>query len=127
MTTVSSNSQNIIPAWKEPKGLVLVYPKDLRSSLTTCYKELIKSVLYSTKLSELTLVVTSNGKAELEIFCSQFNTQTNIRFFETENVKDIWARDFCPIYFSNETVFKALYNPSYFNEKEKFISRFYCN
>ncbi|MBL7113079.1 MAG: agmatine deiminase family protein [Bacteroidales bacterium] len=116
--TTTLNSQNIIPEWKEPKGLVLVYPKDLRSSLTTCYKELIKSVLASTKLSELTLIVRPTAKKEIETFCLSLNTQTKIRFFETDKVQDIWARDFCPIYFSNQTVCKALYNPSYFNKNQ---------
>lgn len=115
---MNSSSQNIIPEWKEPKGLVLVYPKDLRSSLTTCYKELIKSVLASTKLSELTLIVRPTAKTEIENFCQSLSTQTKIRFLETEQVQDIWVRDFCPIYFSNQTVYKALYNPSYFTKDQ---------
>lgn len=112
MSTI--NSQNIIPEWKVPKGLVLVYPKELRSSLTTCYKELIKSVLSSTKLAELTLIVRPTAKSEIQSFCQSINTQTKIQFFEAEAVQDIWARDFCPIYFTNQTVCKALYNPSYY-------------
>ena len=107
-------SQNIIPEWEKPKGMVLVYPKDLRSSLTTCYKELIKSILTSTKVSELTLIVRPTAKFEIEKFIQSINSETVIRLFETNQVQDIWARDFCPIYFSNNTVCKALYNPSYF-------------
>ena len=120
MTTVSSNSQNIIPEWKYPKGLVLVYPKNLpdnRSDLTNCYKELIKSVLISTKLPELTLIVRPTAKTEIENYIRSLNSQTQIRFFETNAVQDIWARDFCPIYFSNGTVCQGLYNPSYFEQK----------
>ena len=67
--TTASNSQSMIPEWKEPKGLVLVYPKNLPtdktqdpSVLVNCYKELIKSILASTKLQELTLVVRPNAK-----------------------------------------------------------------
>ncbi len=118
MTINANTAQNIIPEWKEPKGLVLVYPKDLRSGLTTCYKELIKSVLASTKLLELTLVVRPTAKTEIENFCQSLNTQTKIRFYVNEQVQDIWARDFCPIYFSNHTVYKALYNPSYFTKDQ---------
>lgn len=120
MSTINSFSQNIIPEWKEPKGLVLVYPKDLpdnRSELTICYKELIKSVLVSTKLSELTLIVRPSAKTEIENYISSLNSQTKINFFETKTVQDIWARDFCPIHFSDETVLKALYNPSYFEQR----------
>jgi agmatine deiminase len=118
MTINSNIAQNIIPEWKEPKGLVLVYPKDLRSGLTNCYKELIKSVLASTKLSELTLIVRPTAKAEIQNFCQSLKTQTKIQYFEAEQVQDIWARDFCSIYFSNQTVCKALYNPSYFTKEQ---------
>jgi agmatine deiminase len=111
-------TQHITPEWQEPKGLVLVYPKELRSSLTPFYNELIKCVLQSTKLSELTLITRPTTKSEIENFCQSLNTYTNIRYFETEKVQDIWARDFCPIYFSNQTVCKALYNPSYFSKEQ---------
>jgi len=111
-------TQNITPDWQYPKGLVLVYPKDLRSALIPCFKELIKTILASTKLPELTLIVTPNAKTEIESFCNLLNTQTKIRYFKTNLVQDIWARDFCPIYISNGTVCKALYNPKYFDKKQ---------
>lgn len=115
-TSMNSFSQNIIPEWEKPKGLVLVYPKDLRSSLTTCYKELIKSVLTSTKVRELTLIIRPTAKVEIERFIQSLNSEAVIRLFETNQVQDIWARDFCPIYFTNNTVCKGLYNPSYFSK-----------
>ncbi len=113
-----SMTQNINPEWNNPRGLVLVYPKDLRSGLIPCYKELIKTILASTKLPELTFIVRPNAKTEIESFCNLLYTQTKIRYFETNIVQDIWARDFCPIYISNGIVCKALYNPSHFNKNQ---------
>jgi len=118
---MTKNSQNIIPEWVEPKGLVLVYPKylpDKRSKLVTCYNELIKSVLLMTKLSELTFIVRPNAKTELENFIGSLKTQTEVRYFKTPKVQDIWARDFMPIYYRDGKVCKALYNPSYFEQKD---------
>lgn len=120
LIAVAAKSQNITPEWKEPKGLVLVYPKDLpdnRSELTAFYEEFIKSILSSTSLSELTIVIRPTAKKEIETFIHSLNSKIQVRFFETKNVQDIWARDYCPIYFSNQTVCKALYKPSYFEQR----------
>jgi len=111
-------TQNLTPDWEYPRGLVLVYPKDLRSGLIPFYEEFIKTILARTKLPELTFIVRPNAKIKIESFCNLLNTQTKIRYFETNLVQDIWARDFCPIYISNGTVCKALYNPSYFNKNQ---------
>jgi len=125
MINIYAMAQNIIPEWQDPKGLVLVYPKNLPkdptqdpSVLEQFYEELIKSILASTKLQKLTLVVRPNAKTELEKFMSSLNPVIPIRFFETANIQGIWARDFSPIYYYNGSVCKALYNPSYFEEKD---------
>jgi len=115
---LQNTAQNIIPEWKNPKGLVLVYPKDLRSSLVNCYKELIKSVTSSSDLHELTLIIRPSAKKEIELFCQTLETKTKITVFETSKIQDIWARVFCPIYFSNNVVFKSLYRPSYFTKNQ---------
>ena len=120
MLTIKNNSQNINPEWKEPKGLVLVYPKDIRNKLVNVYKEFIKVVTKETKIPEITLIVRPTAIKDIDnyIIKCNLNIQTNIHYFETESVQDIWVRDFAPIYFSNGIVFKALYKPSYFKEKE---------
>ena len=120
MATTASTAQQVIPEWNQPKGLVLVYPKGLpegRTNLTACYQQLIRQVLSSTELPELTLVVRPSAKKELDTFLQTLQTSTKVRIFETKTIQDIWARDFCPIFFTGNTVCKAYYNPSYFHEK----------
>ncbi len=114
------NTQNITSEFTNPKGLVLVYPKDLpdnRSELINFYNDFIKTVLGTKILSELTLVVRPTARLELENFLNELNTETKINVLESKTVQDVWVRDFCPIYFKNNSVVKALYNPSYFSSQ----------
>ncbi|MEK6616824.1 MAG: agmatine deiminase family protein [Bacteroidota bacterium] len=115
-------AQNIIPEWNEPKGLVLVYPANLptnpneppKKTLINFYDSFIQLLLDSSDLSEITII---HRKGLKELLTKKFPSK-RIMLIEINDVQDIWARDFMPIYLFNETVCKALYNPSYFKEKE---------
>ena len=89
-----------------------------RSELVSFYNSLIRNILTSTKLPELTIIARPNAKSEIENFIRELNVQTHIRFLETSNIQDIWIRDFSPLYCYNKTVCKALYNPRYFAKKD---------
>lgn len=99
-------------------NVALVYPEKLpdnRNVLISFYDSFIMELLNDSDLNELTIIHRLGLKEKLhEKFLSN-----KVNLIEQNCVQDIWLRDYAPIYINKETVFKALYNPSYFHENNK--------
>jgi len=99
-------------------NVALVYPDKLpekRNELVAFYDSFIRAILDGSDINELTIIHRSGLKEKLlKLFPS-----SKVKLIESNSVQDIWIRDFAPIYINQERVFKALYNPSYFQEDDK--------
>lgn len=116
--TLNTLAQKLIPEWKTPKGIAIVYPDKLpdnRKKLVRFYDSFIQIILNNTNIKELTIIHRHGLK---ELLSKKFTDQ-RINLIESAQVQDIWIRDWGAIASTSDKVIKAYYSPAYFAEHEK--------
>ncbi|HEX7412831.1 MAG TPA: agmatine deiminase family protein [Bacteroidia bacterium] len=115
----SQPDYNKINYLTKPKGIALVYPKDLpliyetnRSELISFYEDLIRLIPNEI---EITLIVKSEKiKQELAGKFTENNLTKRIKCIVLSKTQDIWIKDWAPIFdFKTKAFKKFIYNPFY--------------